>query len=173
MRHLSIPMLCFSILFAAGCSSGSDNSTEASVQADEPSSAVASGSSQFDLTEAEKEMARTAALAGDPTSAKRLADYYSFIELDTAQSVQWLRIAVRDGDPKTSQNLAYGLNTLGGLNNCNESLAILKNIRNRYPDPGFIDDSIRALEADFQLCVKHGRWPPNNSFKPRPLRGSA
>ena len=170
MRDLLLPTLCFISLCAAGCTSQDSAESE---PAKEPSYEMASGASKFDLTAAEQESARAAALAGDPAAAKRLAQFYSFIELDTAQSVRWLRIAVRDGDPVTAQNLAYDLRTLGGLENCTESLKILRSIRDSYADPAFIDDSIRDLESDFQQCVKHGRWPPNNSSKPTPLRGAA
>jgi len=171
MRDLFIPTFCFLALCAVGCTY--QDRAQTSESADQSSYEIASGASKFDLSAAEQESVRVAALAGDSAAAKRLAQYYSFIELDTAQSVRWLRIAVHDGDPITAQNLAYDLRTLGGLDNCTESLEILKRIRDSYSDPEFIDDSIRDLESDFQQCVKHGRWPPNNSFKPTPLRGAA
>ncbi|MBJ7575451.1 hypothetical protein [Luteimonas sp. MC1828] len=170
MRDLLLPALCLVLLCAVGCTSQDSAGSEPT---DEPSYDTASGASAFDLTAAEQKLARAAALAGDPAAAKRLAHYYSFIELDSAQSVHWLRIAVRDGDPVTAQNLAYDLHTLGGLENCTESLEILKKIRDSYSDPVFIEDAIRDLQSDFQKCVQHGRWPPNNSFKPTPLRGAA
>ena len=170
MRNLLIPIFCFVVFCAVGCNS------EDLEQPTEPGTEmpydIAAGASKFNLTVEEKASARIAALAGDSGAAKRLARYYSFIELDTVQSVRWLRIAVRDGDPITAQNLAYDLHTLGGLDNCTESLDILKKIRDRYPDPEFIDSSIQDLESAFQQCVKYGRWPPNNVLKPTTQRGA-
>jgi len=170
MRNLLTSISCFVALCTVGCSS--EDREYPAEPGIEPPYEIVAGASEFNLTAEEQTSARAAALAGDPAAAKRLARYYSFIELDTVQSVRWLRIAVRDGDPITAQNLAYDLRTLGGLDSCTESLDILKGIRDQYPDPGFIDDSIQELESDFQQCVEHGRWPPNNVLKPTPHRGA-
>jgi TPR repeat protein len=45
------------------------------------------------------------ALAGDNAAAKRMADYYYFIQNDRADCIWWYKLAASRGDPVAKENL--------------------------------------------------------------------
>jgi len=118
------------------------------------------------LEEPELSQLRQKADGGDAAAAFRLAFHFS--SADNSQQYEfWMHRAAQLGHRIAQYNVWF---TLRDSTSCSDQLEALAWLEKAAAQD--VPEATEALES-FRQAVSTCRVPPNNSFKPKPLRGSA
>jgi TPR repeat protein len=117
------------------------------------------------------------ATSGDRQATFRLVQFYLLYDPDLPKAIHWQRVAAKQGDVRQMINLASSLSIAGGKTNCLEAEQWLLQATSAKSSHAAAR-ATRELELLRSAESKCTQWlsqraTSNNSFKPKPLRGSA